>query len=69
MQGNIKALEKSAAARLRRAKWSESSTDHRSVPLPSKSEPETLRSWLGTETQVLKVSSRERTGVGCVDTA
>ena len=31
--------------------------------------PEKFKWRLGTETQVLEVSSRERTRVGCVDTA
>ena len=40
-----------------------------SVPLPQTPQPETLGQGLGTETQAPEVSSRERTRVGCVETA
>ena len=40
-----------------------------SVPLPGTSWTETLRRGLDAKTQVLRVTSWERTRVGCVDTA
>ena len=67
-KGNLKASEKSTAARLRKAKERESCTDHR-YHCPQTSRAETLRWGPGAETQALEVSSGERTGSGCVETA
>ena len=67
-RGNLKALEKSAAAKLRRTKHKESHTDcwyH----YPQTPQPETLRQALSTDTQASEVSSRERTRAGCVERA
>ena len=59
-------MEKSAAARLRRAKQREL---HRpSVPLPGTPQPEMLRRGLGAKTQASEVSFGERTRVGYVKT-
>ena len=59
--------EKSEAAGLRRAKQSKNQTI--SAPLPQTPQPETLGQTLSAETQALEVDSRERTRVGCVETA
>ena len=61
-------MEKSAAAGLRRAKQSESLTDHMHH-CPQKQQPEMLVWRLGTETQAPEISSWERTRVDCVETA
>ena len=68
LSGNIKALEKSSAARLRRAMQRESCTDHW-YHHPWKPQPEMLGWGLGAVSQTLEVSSREKTRVGCVETA
>ena len=65
-RGNLKASEKSSAARLRRAKQKESHRDHH-YQHPWTTQPETLRRGLGAETQASEVSSKERTRVGCVE--
>ena len=64
----LKALEKSALDRMRRAKQRESHTDHR-YHCSWKPQPEIFRQGLGTETWDPEVSSRERTRAGCVETA
>ena len=61
-------MEKSTVAGLRRAKKSESQTDHQ-YHHPLTPQPETLERGWGIETQGLEVSSRERTRVGSVETA
>ena len=59
-------MEKSTAARPRRAKQREA---HRPLVPPAGSpQPETLQQGLGAETQASEVSSREGTRVGCVET-
>ena len=61
-------MEKNAAAGLRRAKQIESLADHLHHNLGQHSLKHP-RWGLGTETQAPVVSSRERTRVGCVETA
>ena len=65
---DLKVAEKSEAAGLRRAKQSESCTDHLHH-CPWTSQPETLGQGLGPETQVPEFSSRERTRVGGMESA
>ena len=65
---NLKASEKSPEVGLSRAKQKESHTDHW-YHHPQTPQPEALRLALGTETQALEVSSRDRTRVGYVETA
>lgn len=65
---DFKVSEKSAATGMKRAKPSESHTDHW-YHCPWTPQPETLRWGLDAETQALEISSRERTRVGCVETA
>ena len=63
-----KVAEKSAAARLRKAKKINSCTDT-TAPLPQTLQPVMLRLGLGAETQAPEVSSGERNRIGCVETA
>ena len=62
------AEKKSKTAGQRRAKQRESHTDHLQH-CPWTPQPKMLGSELGTETQMLEVSSREKTRVGCMKTA
>ena len=64
----LKASEKSAAARLSRAKQKGCYTDHQHHCLRTP-QPEILRQRLGAETQASEVSSRKRTRVGCGEAA
>ena len=61
-------MEKSAAVALRRAKQSKSHTDYHYY-CPWTPQPEMLEWGLGTESQALEVTSRDRTMVGYVETA
>ena len=64
----LKALEKSTAAGLRRAIQSKSHTDHLHHH-PHTPQPEILGQGLGTEAQVSEVSAGKRTRVRCVERA
>ena len=65
---DLKVSEKGAAAGMRRARQSE--TQRSSATPPQSPELETLRWGLSiTETRAPEVISRERTRVGCVETA
>ena len=67
LRGNLKALEKIAAAKLRKAKQRESHTN-RWYYCTQTPQPETLGPGLGAETQAPGKSTNERTRVGCVET-
>ena len=66
--GTSKLQKKSTAAGLRRAKQRESCKDYQ-YHCPQTPQTETLRMGLGSETQALEVSSRDRTRVGSMQTA
>ena len=66
---SLKASEKISAAGLRREKQRVSLTNHWYHCLACVPQPESFGESLDAETQALEVSSRERSGTGCVETA